>query len=175
MVDSPDAAVSETLIITTRSEAETVDVGRAVGAVLEPRDVVLLSGELGAGKTRLVEGMTRGIEADAETRSPTFVLVNEYVGRLMLAHCDLYRLSGPEETGELGLDDYLARDAALAVEWPERARCEFPPEALEIQMGFGDEPDDRVLTATATGEAAIRLLKAMRDSVGIGQHAGGGR
>ncbi len=167
--------MSETLIITTRSEAETVDIGRAVGAALEARDVVLLSGELGAGKTRFVEGMTRGIEADAETRSPTFVLVNEYVGRLMLAHCDLYRLSGPEETGELGLDDYLARDAALAVEWPERARGEFPVEALEIQMGFGDAPDDRVLTATATGEAATRLLMAMRGSVGIGQHAGGGR
>ena len=88
--------------ITSTSERQTIAVGRVVGAALQERDVVLLSGELGAGKTRFVEGMTRGINADAETRSPTFVLVNEYIGRLMLAHCDLYRLSGPEEIGELG-------------------------------------------------------------------------
>ena len=171
MVDSG----SNSLTINSRSEEETVSVGIAVGAVLQPRDVVLLSGELGAGKTRFVEGMTRGIESAAETRSPTFVLVNEYVGRIMLAHCDLYRLSGPEEIVELGLDDYLDRDAALAVEWPERARGEFPDEVLEVNMGFGEAPDDRVLIATAVGDAANRLLDAMRAAAEIGQHAGGGR
>ena len=164
----------KSLTINSRSEEETVAIGKAVGAVLQARDVVLLSGELGAGKTRFVEGMTRGIESTAETRSPTFVLVNEYAGRLMLAHCDLYRLSGPEEIGELGLDDYLARDAALAVEWPERARSEFPEEALEIHLRFGEAPDDRVLTATAVGKAAGRLLKAMRAATGTGQRSGGG-
>lgn len=167
--------VTRTLTVTSTSEKQTIALGRAVGAALESRDVVLLSGELGAGKTRFVEGMTRGIEADAETRSPTFVLVNEYVGRLMLAHCDLYRLSGPEEIGELGLDDYLARDAALAVEWPERARGEFPVEALELQLGFGEAPDDRVLTATAVGDAALRLLSALNDVVEVEQVVGGGQ
>jgi len=150
--------------ITSTSERQTIAVGRVVGAALQERDVVLLSGELGAGKTRFVEGMTRGINADAETRSPTFVLVNEYIGRLMLAHCDLYRLSGPEEIGELGLDDYLARDAALAVEWPERARGEFPVEALELTLDFGDAPDDRVITARGMGEGPQRLLNAMRNA-----------
>jgi tRNA threonylcarbamoyladenosine biosynthesis protein TsaE len=167
--------VPESFTMTSRSEAETVSIGQAVGAALEARDLILLSGELGAGKTRFVEGMTRGIESEAETRSPTFVLVNEYVGRIMLAHCDLYRLSGPEEIGELGLDDYLARDAALAVEWPERARSEFPDEALEIELDFGEGPDDRVMTATAIGEAATRLLAAIRAVVETGQHAGSGR
>ncbi|MFP6594489.1 MAG: tRNA (adenosine(37)-N6)-threonylcarbamoyltransferase complex ATPase subunit type 1 TsaE [Dehalococcoidia bacterium] len=166
---------SDSLTINSRSEEETVSIGIAVGAALQSRDVVLLSGELGAGKTRFVEGMTRGIESAAETRSPTFVLVNEYVGRIMLAHCDLYRLSGPEEIGELGLDDYLDRGAALAVEWPERARGEFPEEALEVHLGFGEAPDDRVLTATAIGDAANRLLEAMRAAAGIGLHTGGGR
>lgn len=160
--DSRAKLVCETLTAITRSEAETVELGRAVGRALTSRDVVLLSGELGAGKTRFVDGMTRGIEAPAETRSPTFVLVNEYKGRLMLAHCDLYRLSGPEEVAGLGLDDYLARDAALAVEWPERARGEFPAEALEIEITFGEAPDDRVFTATARGESSHRLLAAIR-------------
>jgi tRNA threonylcarbamoyladenosine biosynthesis protein TsaE len=175
MGEIESGVMPKSFTITTRSEAETVSIGQAVGASLQPRDLILLSGELGAGKTRFVEGMTRGIESEAETRSPTFVLVNEYVGRLMLAHCDLYRLSGPEEIGELGLDDYLARDAALAVEWPERARGEFPDEALEIELDFGEGPDDRVLTATAIGEAAIRLLIAIRVAAETGQHAGGGR
>jgi tRNA threonylcarbamoyladenosine biosynthesis protein TsaE len=166
---------SDSLTIKSSSEEETVSIGIAVGAVLQQRDVVLLSGELGAGKTRFVEGMTQGIESAAETRSPTFVLVNEYVGRIMLAHCDLYRLSGPEEIIELGLDDYLDRGAALAVEWPERARGEFPKEALGVHLGFGEAPDDRVLDATAVGDAANRLLQAMRAAAGIGQHAGGGQ
>ena len=166
---------SDSLTIDSRSEKETVSIGIAVGAVLQSRDVVLLSGELGAGKTRFVEGMTRGIGSSAETRSPTFVLVNEYFGRIMLAHCDLYRLSGPEEIGELGLDDYLERGAALAVEWPVRARGEFPREALEIHLGFGEAPDDRVLTATGIGDAANRLLEAMRAITGVGQHGGGDR
>jgi len=166
---------SDSLTIDSRSEQETVSIGIAVGAALQSRDVVLLSGELGAGKTRFVEGMTRGIGSSAETRSPTFVLVNEYFGRIMLAHCDLYRLSGPEEIGELGLDDYLERGAALAVEWPVRARGEFPRKALEIHLGFGEAPDDRVLTAIAIGDAANRLLEAMRAVTGVGQHDGGDR
>ena len=160
--DSRKEPSRETLTVLTRSEAETVGLGLSVGQALKSRDVVLLSGELGAGKTRFVEGMSRGIEAPGETRSPTFVLVNEYAGRLMLAHCDLYRLSGPEEVAELGLDDYLSRDAAMAVEWPERARGEFPADALEIEITFGDAPDDRLFTATARGEAPRRLLAAMR-------------
>ena len=166
---------SDSLTINSRSEEETVNIGIAVGAALQSRDVVLLSGELGAGKTRFVEGMTRGIGSSAETRSPTFVLVNEYFGRIMLAHCDLYRLSGPEEIGELGLDDYLERGAALAVEWPVRARSEFPREALEIHLGFGEAPDDWVLTATARGDVANRLLEAMRAVTGVRQHARGDR
>ncbi|MCX8251976.1 MAG: tRNA (adenosine(37)-N6)-threonylcarbamoyltransferase complex ATPase subunit type 1 TsaE [Dehalococcoidia bacterium] len=166
---------SDSLTINSRSEEETVNIGIAVGAALQSRDVVLLSGELGAGKTRFVEGMTRGIGSSAETRSPTFGLVNEYFGRIMLAHCDLYRLSGPEEIGELGLDDYLERGAALAVEWPVRARGEFPREALEIHLGFGEAPDDRVLTATAIGDVANRLLEAMRAVTGVRQHARGDR
>ncbi|MCH7906119.1 MAG: tRNA (adenosine(37)-N6)-threonylcarbamoyltransferase complex ATPase subunit type 1 TsaE [Chloroflexi bacterium] len=173
MGDPNNEPCCETLTVLTRSEAETVRLGRAVGQALKPRDVVLLSGELGAGKTRFVEGMARGIESPSETRSPTFVLVNEYAGRLLLAHCDLFRLSGPEETAELGLDDYLDRDAALAVEWPERARGEFPVEALEMQITFGESPDDRVFNVIARGESPRRLLAAMR--VATEQHAGTGR
>ncbi|MDA1257289.1 MAG: tRNA (adenosine(37)-N6)-threonylcarbamoyltransferase complex ATPase subunit type 1 TsaE [Chloroflexi bacterium] len=161
-MNDPDDSREESLTVRSGSEAETVSFGRAVGEALAPRDVVLLTGELGAGKTRFVEGMARGIESPAETRSPTFVLVNEYGGRLMLVHCDLYRLSGPEETIELGLDDYLSRGAAMAVEWPERARAEFPAEALEVRITFGEMPDDRVLVITARGESPMRLLGAIR-------------
>ncbi len=153
------------LELASASEAETIAIGRALGRALAARDVVLISGELGAGKTRLVQGIAAGIDAPDETRSPTFVLVNEYTGRLKLAHCDLYRLGGVDDTLELGLDDYLAEGAALAVEWPERARGAFPDDALEVEIAFGPGPRDRLLGFRAAGPGSERLLAAFGEAL----------
>jgi len=104
----------------TRSEAETAAVARALGAALGPGTVVLLYGELGAGKTAFVRGLAAGLGADPdEVSSPTFTLVQEYAGRLPLYHVDLYRLDRAE-VDDLGLDELEAGAGVVAIEWADR-------------------------------------------------------
>ena len=101
------------------SEGETVALGRALGKQLRAGDVVLLDGQLGAGKTAFVRGIAEGLGCDGDdVSSPTFTIVQEYRGRTKLQHVDLYRLS-PKEVDDLGLDEMLG-GAAMAVEWPDR-------------------------------------------------------
>jgi tRNA threonylcarbamoyladenosine biosynthesis protein TsaE len=103
----------------TESPAETEAAGEALGRRLRVGDVVLLMGELGAGKTTFVRGVARGAGSDAPVASPTFQLVRVYPGRVQLAHVDLYRIEKPPELADLGLDE-LADQGAVVVEWGDR-------------------------------------------------------
>ena len=138
----------------SRSEGETEAIGRALGLRLPPRAVVFLHGPLGAGKTAFVRGLAAGIGADpADVSSPTFTIIQEYRGRHVLQHIDLYRLS-PTEVDDLLLDDLLD-DNLLAVEWPDRWRR--PPGnviSVVIQPLGGDE---RRITITAGRDALAAL------------------
>ena len=121
------------------SEQDTVEVGQSLAPDLRAGDVVLLSGALGAGKTAFVRGLAQGLGADPEAvSSPTFTIVQEYRGDLLVQHVDLYRLT-PAEVDDLGLDE-LGADAVLAIEWPDRW-TEPPPGAIHvsIEAGAGDE------------------------------------
>ena len=110
----------------TRSEAETEALGDRLGAALEPGSVLLLHGDLGAGKTTLVRGIARGLGIDPrEVSSPTFVLVNEYRGRLTLHHVDLYRLEG-DAVDDLGVDQLGEGQDAIVIEWAERLPRPIP-------------------------------------------------
>jgi tRNA threonylcarbamoyladenosine biosynthesis protein TsaE len=109
--------------VTSRSERETADVAEAMAGGFRGGEVVLLSGELGAGKTAFVRGLARGLGADPdEVASPTFVLLTAYPGRLTLHHADLYRLRGDGDERELGLEELPGPRGVLAVEWAERLR-----------------------------------------------------
>ncbi|MCH5284424.1 MAG: tRNA (adenosine(37)-N6)-threonylcarbamoyltransferase complex ATPase subunit type 1 TsaE [Akkermansiaceae bacterium] len=104
-----------------RSEEEMRELGRGLAALLEPGCVLGLVGDLGAGKTRLVQGVLEGLGASAPAVSPTFALVHEHAdGRLPVAHFDFYRMSSPEEALGLGWDDYLSSGLVLLVEWADR-------------------------------------------------------
>lgn len=105
--------------LVTTSPAETEAQGEALGRRLRVGDVVLLIGDLGAGKTTFVRGVARGAGSDAPVASPTFQLVRVYPGRLQLAHVDLYRIEKPPELAELGLEE-LADQGAVLVEWGDR-------------------------------------------------------
>jgi len=105
----------------TRSAAETEQIAAGIAAGFGGGEVVLLTGELGAGKTAFVRGLARGLGVDpAEVASPTFVLLTAYPGRVTLHHADLYRLDAPEADRELGLEELPGPRGVLAVEWAER-------------------------------------------------------
>ena len=130
---------------TTHAESETAAAGRRLGETLSAGDVVLLFGDLGAGKTVFVRGLAEGLGINsAEVTSPTFTLVQEYrAGRLPLIHVDLYRLNDPLEIDELGLDE-LAAGAVLAVEWGEK--LPYPPaDAIEVRIAHAGG-DSRTIT-----------------------------
>lgn len=105
----------------TRSAAETEEIASSLAAGFTGGEVVLLSGELGAGKTAFVRGLARGIGIDpGEVASPTFVLLTAYPGRITLHHADLYRLEAKDADRELGLEELPGKEGVLAVEWAER-------------------------------------------------------
>ncbi len=114
----------------TNSAAETEAVGEGLGKRLKAGDLVLLTGELGAGKTTFVRGVARGTESDSPVASPTFQLVRMYPGRVQLAHIDLYRIETPSELGDLGLDELLDQ-GAVVVEWGDRLEA---PSAARIEL-----------------------------------------
>jgi tRNA threonylcarbamoyladenosine biosynthesis protein TsaE len=129
--------------ITTHSEEETADVGRELAATLSAGDVLLLHGDLGAGKTAFVRGLAEGLGiARDEVSSPTFTLIQEYRGgRLTLFHVDLYRIEDPREFDELGLDE-IAEAGVLAIEWAEKLDARLKPSRyaiVKITHGDGDE------------------------------------
>jgi tRNA threonylcarbamoyladenosine biosynthesis protein TsaE len=142
------------IILTTSSEAATVTAGRDFARTLEPGAIVLLSGDLGAGKTAFVRGMAEGLGIPpSEVSSPTFTLVQEYRGgRLPLYHVDLYRLKAIE-VEDLGLDELTLEGGVTAIEWPDRLPRPLPGSAtVRIDHGEGDErrisiEEDRLTTA----------------------------
>jgi len=124
----------------TRSEEETSAIGRQLAQELGAGSVLLLTGDLGAGKTAFVRGLAEGLGIPpAEVSSPTFTLIQEYRGgRLTLHHIDLYRLK-PIEVDDLGLDDLAASGGVLAIEWPDRLPRPFPGARLvTLEHGGGD-------------------------------------
>ena len=126
------------MTVTTHSEVETTQVGSNLAASLERGAVVLLSGDLGAGKTAFVRGLARGLGIDpAEVSSPTFTLIQEYRGgRLLLRHVDLYRLQSVE-VADLGLDDEMFEDGVTAIEWPDRLPRRIAS-AVFVDIAHGD-------------------------------------
>ncbi len=131
-----------TRTITTHSEDETAAVGRELAATLSAGDVLLLYGDLGAGKTAFVRGLAEGLGVERdEVSSPTFTLIQEYRGgRLPLFHVDLYRIEDPREFDELGLDE-IAEDGVLAIEWAEKLAARLQPSryvSVHIEHGDGD-------------------------------------
>ncbi len=141
------------------SVTATERLGQALAPALRAGDVVSLSGDLGAGKTRFAAGIARSLCPGARVRSPSFTLVNEYAGRVPVFHLDLYRLETGEVDG-LGLEEYAAR-GALVVEWGERLPAYWLDDALRIAFaGSGEDP--RTLAAGATRGRGLELLAAWR-------------
>lgn len=109
----------------SRSVEETESLGAALAKALFPGDIVAFSGDLGAGKTAFIRGMASGLGFEDRVTSPTYTIVNEYIGTVPLFHFDLYRLGGSDELYDIGWEDYISRGGICAVEWSERAADEL--------------------------------------------------
>ena len=146
-------------------ETTTKAIGAALAGLLGPGDVVGLAGDLGAGKTRLVQGAADALGADGPVLSPTFMLVREYDGDLDVHHVDAYRLSGPMELEDLGLEDVLSADAVVFVEWADRVAAALPESWLELTLHIRHDDDHREIELRPHGAAwaarAERLAAAL--------------
>ncbi len=152
------------LLLRAPDEATTKAIGAALAARLEPGDVVGLTGDLGAGKTRLVQGAAAALGVEDPVVSPTFMLVREYEGRVPVHHVDAYRLSGAAELEDLGLDEVFPADAVVFVEWSDRVEGALPDNWLELILHTRDD-DLREITVAVHGNTWPDRLPAVASAL----------
>ncbi|SRR5687767_14060118 len=156
------SGTSRTWRLSLPSPLHTDRLGHAIGAALQGGEFLALYGPLGAGKTALVRGIARGLNASPNAvSSPTFVLLHEYRGRLPLAHIDLYRLRTPAEVDSIGLQDYLSGTTVVAIEWADKAHGILPDDRLEMELRHRTV-QSRSIKLTATGPLSAALLARTR-------------
>lgn len=130
---APVRRTADELSVVTRSQPQTVAVGRALGECLAEGDVLVLTGDLGAGKTQLTKGMAAGLGITEDVTSPTFTIEMVYEGgRLPLYHFDLYRLDDPDQLEDTGLFDVLGADGVCSIEWGEQFADEIGPQRMDV-------------------------------------------
>lgn len=139
------------LRVRTTSAAETAAVAAALAGVASSGDLILLSGDLGAGKTAFTQGFGAALGVVEPIVSPTFTLVREYRGRLKLYHLDVYRVSQLTEVIDLGLGELLDDDAVTLIEWGESILPALPADYLEVRIELGEDDDERLLELTTIG------------------------
>lgn len=146
-----------TLDFISHSETQTHRMGARLGSLLQPGDVLALIGDLGAGKTRWIQGICQGLAVSDRVISPTFTLVNEYQGTWPIYHIDLYRLGNVAETDSFGLDEYMYGDGITMIEWADRATALLPVDHLKVELHYLSDTRRRVVLRPQ-GERFKQLL-----------------
>ena len=147
----------------TKSDSEMQNVAREVLYSLKDQNLILLKGELGAGKTTFAQGVLAALEAEGPFTSPTFVIMNQYTGRIRLDHYDLYRLSGAEDLEDIGLMEIVGKESVSLVEWPEQCQLDVP--AIHVKFtNIG--ADGRLLDISATDTFHQQLVLNWRQVYG---------
>jgi tRNA threonylcarbamoyladenosine biosynthesis protein TsaE len=139
------------LVTVTHSAAETGALAARLGAIVRAGDVVVLAGELGAGKTVFAKGIATALGITEPVVSPSFTIVREYDAPLPLVHVDVYRIDHLQELHDLGFDDLIGTDAVTVVEWGDRVTALLPVDRLDIALEPGLDDDDRVVTIEPAG------------------------
>ena len=149
---------------------DSVDATRALGAALagtaRPGDIVLLSGDLGTGKTALTQGFAAGLGVTEQVVSPTFTLARDYDGRLRLHHLDVYRLDHLQEAIDLGLAELTDDGGVTLIEWGEVVIPTLPPDYLEIRLTYGADDDERLLELVPVGVQWATRAPALAAALG---------
>lgn len=145
-------------VLVSHSADETKAVGRRLALLLAPGDLICLYGELGAGKTTLIQGLAEGLGVPDAVTSPSFTLIHEHRGRLRFYHLDLYRL-GPQDLAEAGVEEVIGSNAVIAVEWAERLPAHLRRGALEIELAFrAGNPEAREIHLRSTGHRTAAIV-----------------
>ena len=158
----PSETLTETLYLASSGPEITQQIGKVLGRDSRPGAIYLLTGELGAGKTCLTQGIAQGLEVPGYVRSPTFVMVTRSVGKLTLHHIDLYRVEDSFEALDLGLEELMYGDGVCVVEWAERAADIFPEESVSISIDYGESETERSINLTAPADAIANLRNALK-------------
>jgi tRNA threonylcarbamoyladenosine biosynthesis protein TsaE len=135
--------------VITNSAEETMELGEKIGAFLLPNDVIALTGQLGAGKTTLIQGIAQGLGVKDYVTSPTFIIINEHQGRLPFFHIDLYRLNNLDEVEDLGIEEYFSRGGACVIEWAEKLGELTPKQAHEIRIEILSDTERKLCVSSA--------------------------
>ena len=148
------------MVIQTQNTSETIRIGKKIGSRLLSGDVVALVGELGAGKTQFIKGLAAGAGVGKPTyiSSPSFTLINEYVGRIPFYHIDLFRLRTEKEAEELGLEEYFQGRGITAIEWADKIPSLLPKEILWIHIHYTGK-NSRSLEILGKGKQYEELVK----------------
>lgn len=147
------------LTVISRNPDETFLIGKIIGRNLMERDVVALVGDLGTGKTCLTQGIARGLGVPDEYQitSPSFTLINEYQGRMMLYHFDLYRLSRASEMDDMGYEEYLYGQGVTVIEWADKLKGILPDDTLFVFINYADENERKIVISGQNKKIAIIL------------------
>ncbi len=151
------------MVFQTKSPSETTRIGKSLGSLLSPGDIVALAGELGAGKTQFIKGLAAGVGVgkSAHISSPSFTLINEYIGKVPFYHIDLFRLNSAKEAEELGMEEYFEGGGITAIEWADKIVSLLPEEILWISIHYTGE-HTRSLEITGKGKRYEALLRKFR-------------
>ena len=142
------SAARSRMEVLTKSAEETVELGKRIGAFLAPNDIVALVGPLGAGKTTLIQGIAQGLGVKDYVTSPTFIIINEYEGRIPFFHVDLYRLDHVEDIEDLGIEEYFTRGGACVIEWAEKLEALRPGSSQEIRIEIVSETERKLCVSS---------------------------
>jgi tRNA threonylcarbamoyladenosine biosynthesis protein TsaE len=153
------------ILLQTKSPSETIRIGKGVGSLLLPGGVVALVGELGAGKTQFIKGLAAGVGLRKTTyiSSPSFTLINEYVGRVPFYHIDLFRLREEKEAEELGLEEYFQGGGMTAIEWADKIPSLLPKELLWIHIRNTGK-NTRSIEIIGKGKRYLNLVDQIQSS-----------
>lgn len=149
----------------TGSAEETQGIGEALAGLLVPGDVVSLTGDLGAGKTTLVQGAARALGVEEPVTSPSFILVKEYGGTVPVYHMDVYRLDRMQEVLDLGFEDFLDPQGVLFIEWGSVIDALLPDSSLEVELHVADG-DERLLTFRGRGREWAKRWERLSEALG---------
>lgn len=150
----------------TTSVDGTRALAAGVAALAAPGDLIVLAGDLGAGKTAFAQGFAAGLGVEEQVTSPAFILVRTYEGRLPLVHLDVYRLDTMQELVDLGIAELLDDGAVTLVEWGDAVAQGLPADFLEVRIETSGGPDDRLLSIRTVGPGWPRRARALKEALG---------